>query len=64
MALATVRPRTIKELPTKNTVLEVSRASQSGGASSDHDIAQQPDRPLLTNDELSSGPVVDNIKRF
>ena len=83
MALATVRPRLIKELPTKDTVPEVSRASQetdeaspspqeedevsqaslSGGASGDHDIAPQPDRPSLTNDELSSEPVTDIIKR-
>jgi hypothetical protein len=49
---------------------EVSQASQSGGdsqsggAAGDHDIAPQPDRPPLTDDELSCEPVVDNIRRF
>ena len=48
---------------------EVSQASQSGGdsqsrgAAEDHDIAPQPDRPL-TDDELSSEPVVDIIRRI
>jgi hypothetical protein len=43
---------------------EVSQASQSGGASGDHDIAPQPDRPPLTDNELSCEPVIDNIRRF
>ena len=49
---------------------EVSQASQSGGdsqsggAAGDHDIAPQPNRPPLTDDELYYEPVVDNIKRF
>jgi len=49
---------------------EVSRASQSGGdsqsggASGDHDIAPQPARPPLTDNELSSEPVIDIIRRF
>ena len=42
---------------------EVSQASQSGGASSDHGIAPQPDQPPLSNNELSYEPV-DNIRRF
>ena len=69
-----VRPRLIEELPTKDAVPEVSqalqeedevsKASQSGGASGDHDIAPQLNQPPLTNNELSSEPVVDIIKRF
>ena len=38
--------------------------SQSGGASGDHNIVPQPNRPPLTDDELSCEPVIDNIKRF
>jgi len=69
-ALPTERPHLYQELPTKDTTPEVSRSlqeqdeaslsggdSQSGGASGDHDIAPQPDRPPLTDDELSSEPV-------
>ena len=37
---------------------------QSGGDSGDHDIAPQPDRPPLTDNELSSESVIDNIRRF
>ena len=37
--------------------------SQSGGASSDHDIAPQLNQPPLSNNELSYEPV-DNIRRF
>ena len=43
---------------------EVSQASQSGGASGDHDIAPQLDQPPLSNNGLSYEPVVDNIRRF
>jgi hypothetical protein len=49
---------------------KVSRASLSGddsqseGDSGDHDIAPQPDRPPLTDDELSSKPVIDITRRF
>ena len=43
---------------------KASQASQSGGASSDHDIAPQPERPPHTNNELSSEPVIDIIRRF
>ena len=49
---------------------KVSRASpsggdsQSGGASGDHGIAPQPNQPPLTNDELSSEPVIDITRRF
>jgi hypothetical protein len=43
---------------------EVSKASQSGGAAGDHDIAPQPNQPPLTDGELNCEPVVDNIKRF
>jgi hypothetical protein len=90
MALATIQPRLIRELPTEDTVPEVSQSlqegdkaspslqeedevsqvsqsggdSQSGGASSDHDIAPQLDRPPLTDDEPSSEPVTDIIRRF
>jgi len=35
-----------------------------GGDTGDHDIALQPDRPLFTDDELSSEPVIDIIRRF
>ena len=69
-----VRPRLIEELPTKDAVPEVSqalqkedevsKASQSGGAAGDHDIAPQPNQPPLTDGKLNYEPVVDNIKRF
>ena len=69
-----IRLHFIEELPIKDAVLEVSqalqeedevsKASQSGGAAGDHDIAPQPNQPPLTDGDLNCEPVVDNIKRF